>query len=167
MKAGIALGSNIEPRWKNLREASLRLRELAVEGNPVLVSRVYETSPVDCPAGSPPFLNAVMEVTTPLSPAGLLERLQAIETAMGRPTEHGKNAPRPIDLDILYCDEMTLSYGDLTVPHPRLATRRFVLQPLADIRPQLMLPNFTQNVEELLACYDGLEKLEIFPDSLD
>lgn len=167
MKAGIALGSNLEPRWHTLREASLRLRELSVPDSPVLASRVYETSPVDCPAGSPPFLNAVMEVTTTLSPAGLLERLQAIEIALGRPAEHGKNAPRSIDLDILYCDEMTLSDGDLTVPHPRLATRRFVLQPLADIRPQLRPPNFTLNVEELLATLGESEKLELFPESLN
>lgn len=150
MRAGIALGSNIEPRLPNLQAAHRGLLQLHRGPEPVLCSKVYETSPVLCPEGSPPFLNAVLELTTDLAPRKLLGELQALEAVLGRPPHREQNSPRTIDLDLIYCGDMTLSDPDLILPHPRLAERRFVLQPLADIRPKLILPNFTKNVEELL-----------------
>jgi 2-amino-4-hydroxy-6-hydroxymethyldihydropteridine diphosphokinase len=166
MKAGIALGSNIEPRLHNLQAARRRLLELAAPNSPVLVSKVYESSPMDCQEGSEPFLNAAMEMTTNLSPVQLLEKLKGIETDLGRPAIRAKNTPRPIDLDILYCDNLTLSDEVLTIPHPRMTERLFVIQPLTDIRPDLRLPNFTKNIEELLAELQGGQIVTLFSNTI-
>lgn len=162
MRTGIALGSNIEPRLANLEAARRMLRDLTVPGSLMRESRIYETTPVDCPPDSAPFLNAVVEIDSDLQPLQLLTRLQEIETSLGRPREHQKNAARTIDLDLLYCDNMTLSHEDLILPHPRLAERRFVLEPLSDIRPTLKLPNSSQTVSELLARLDSNETVTIY-----
>lgn len=150
MRAGIALGSNIEPRLVHLQTARRRIFELNSGFEPVIVSKVYETAPVGCAEGTQSFLNAVLEFSTDLEPEALFDRLQRIEQEMGRPQNHATNSPRSIDLDILYCDNITLNTEKLILPHPRLAARRFVLQPLCDIRPDLVLPNFTENIEQLL-----------------
>ncbi len=149
MTAGIALGSNLEPRFQNLQKAVQRLTALHATTTPLLCSRVYQTHPVDCPKDSPPFLNAVAEIQTTLDPETLLTHLQAIEIDLGRPAIHAKNSPRPIDLDLLYCDNMTLSSPTLTLPHPRMTQRLFVLKPLADLRPDLVLPGETLPVGQL------------------
>lgn len=162
MKAGIALGSNIEPRLLHLQAARRRIFELHDSSTPVAASKVYETSPVDCPEGSGAFLNAVLEITTNLAPGDLLRRLQAIEQELGRPAEHGHNAPRPIDLDILYCDDLILDEPGLVLPHPRIAGRRFVLQPLADIRPDWILPPGGRTVRETLKALDSAESVVEF-----
>lgn len=162
MKAGIALGSNIEPRLLHLQAARRRIFELHDSPGPISSSKVYETSPVDCPHGSGAFLNAVLEITTHLSPLELLKRLQSIELDLGRPAEHGHNTPRPIDLDILYCDDLTLAEPELILPHPRLVERRFVLQPLADIQPDLVLPHASKTVAELLNSLDSQDSVVEF-----
>ncbi len=166
MRAGIALGSNIEPRLFNLQAARRGLMVLHQGSEPVLCSMVYETSPVNCPEGSPSFLNAVLELTTDLPPRELLAELQALETVLGRPRIHEQNSPRTIDLDLLYCGGITHSSPDLILPHPQLAERQFVLKPLADIRPKLVLPNFTKNIEELLGLVIADKELSIFCESL-
>jgi 2-amino-4-hydroxy-6-hydroxymethyldihydropteridine diphosphokinase len=166
MKAGIALGSNIEPRLLHLHTARRRILALHDSSDPAVASKVYETSPVDCPQGSGPFLNAVLEITTSLGPRELLRRLQTIEQELGRPAEHGRNTPRPIDLDILYCDDLVLDEPDLTVPHPRIAQRRFVLQPLADIRPDLRLPRADRTVADTLKILDSDETVVEFCSAL-
>lgn len=150
MRAGIALGSNIEPRLLNLRAARQRIFEITRNLGPVLSSKVYETSPVDCLPGTAAFLNAVLEIETDLAPDELHAALQRIETDLGRPEAHAKNSPRTIDLDLLYCGNRVVNTPALTLPHPRIAERRFVLQPLADVRPDLQLPNFQKNVWETL-----------------
>lgn len=150
MRAGVALGSNIEPRLVHLREARRLLAGLHSEMQPVLCSKVYETSPVGCPPDSPPFLNAALELSTELSPQQLLLRCKSIESQLGRPSASPRNSPRPIDIDLLYCNNIVLVEPDLTIPHPQLSRRRFVLQPLADIRPDLVLPRFTRNIRQLL-----------------
>ncbi len=108
--------------------------------DPVIVSRVYETTPVDCADDAEPFLNAALEITTDLSPHELLRHLLEIETVLGRPNNHPRNSPRTIDLDLLYCDGLTQADANLTLPHPRIAERAFVLFPLADVRPRMILP---------------------------
>lgn len=166
MKAGIALGSNIEPRILNLQEAFRAICDFHSGSEPVLQSKVYETSPVDCPSGASAFLNAVVEISTSLTPMILHRSLQEIEQVLGRPTAHERNSPRTIDLDLLYCDDCVMNTVELTLPHPRMMTRRFVLQPLADIRPFLLIPNFRNNVSELLSGLISNEKTEVISNSI-
>jgi len=140
MRIGIALGSNLEDRLLHLRIASELLLPLHEPSEPLLSSRIYETLPVDCPEDSLPFLNAAIELSSSLPPLALLERLLSIERQLGRPADHPYHAPRTIDLDLLYCDDIEVSHESLTLPHPRISERLFVLKPLADICPERVLP---------------------------
>lgn len=166
MRAGIALGSNIEPRLLNLQAARRRILELHTGSGPVLGSKVYETSPVDCAPDTPAFLNAVLEIASDLAPEDLHYALQKIEIDLGRPPAHEKNSPRTIDLDLLYCGDCLVNTPALTLPHPRIAQRQFVLRPLADIRPSLLLPNFLKNVSETLSLLKNEEKLNEYSLSI-
>ncbi len=143
LRAGIAMGSNIEPCWDRLQAAGEFLRNLNEEG-PFLMSSIYKTEPVDCDPGTPAFLNAVAEISTSLRPRELLDRLQDFEISQGRPSEHGKNTPRTIDLDILYVGELISSDPDLILPHPRASERAFVMVPLAEICPARKFPGQTE-----------------------
>jgi 2-amino-4-hydroxy-6-hydroxymethyldihydropteridine diphosphokinase len=149
---GIALGSNLGDRAAELDAGAAFLRSLAVDGR-VRVSSTLETAPVDCPPGSAPFLNAVAEIrvdTEALPPRVLLGKLKAFEAARGRAESRETNAPRPLDLDIIYYACLTIDEPGLTVPHPRAHLRRFVLEPLSELRPDLVLPGQTLTVRELL-----------------
>jgi 2-amino-4-hydroxy-6-hydroxymethyldihydropteridine diphosphokinase len=150
MNYGIALGSNLGDRLGNLQQAVALLRARVSGTKIVAASPVYKTDPVDCPPDSPGFLNAVIEISVPLSPLDLLQATRAIEADLGRPNEHSHHAPRTVDLDLLYADDVVLNHPDLILPHPRMTQRRFVLQPLADIRPTLILPGETLAVTDLL-----------------
>ncbi len=149
MRAGIALGSNLGDRNAILKEAISHLQSLHEEGE-FLVSSLHETEPIDCPPGSPLFLNAVVELETSLDPVILLRRLQSLEMASGRPEYRGINEPRSLDLDLLYCDGMSLRISGLELPHPRISERSFVLTPLAEIRPDLQLPGWSHTCLEYL-----------------
>ena len=144
---GIALGSNVGDRLSHLHAA---LGALAGLGRVMAVSPAYQTAPVDCQADDPAFLNAVAELHSALEPMALLEALRGIERGLGRPDRRPQNSPRPIDLDILYAGSRVVQEDSLTVPHPRLHLRRFVLEPLVAIRPALILPGFSMNVRTLL-----------------
>jgi 2-amino-4-hydroxy-6-hydroxymethyldihydropteridine diphosphokinase len=152
VECGIALGSNSGDRFANLHAAldALRAFDPALQCSPF-----YETAPVDCPAGSGAFLNAVAILQWNGTPPDLLDALRGIESSLGRPLDRERNAPRTIDLDILYAGDCVLDTAALILPHPRLHLRRFVLQPLADLRPDLVLPGFPQSVAELLAGIDA------------
>ncbi len=150
---GIALGSNLGNRAAEL-EAGFQFLQI-LSAQPIRRSSIIETAPVDCPPGSAPFLNAVAELQVEpagLSPHELLARLQGFEAQRGRAAEHERNAPRPLDLDILYYGTVALEEGGLILPHPRLARRAFVLQPLAELEPDLVLPGQTRTIRELLAA---------------
>jgi len=149
---GIALGSNIGDRLAYLEAARIAVAQLHHGSGQPLFSPVYETEPVGCEPGTAPYLNAVMEIETADPPEMLLAALHRIEAAMGRPASHGFNAPRTLDLDLLYAGDLVLNTPQLILPHPRLATRRFVLQPLADLRPELILPGARRSVAQLLAA---------------
>ena len=138
-KVGFSLGTNLGDRLKHLQLACNSLRKLAASEH-FRISNVYETEPVDCPDGSPGFLNAVVEIETELPPHELLERTQAIETGLGRPDQSNRerNAPRVIDVDILYYGNLVLDEESLIIPHPRMHERDFVLRPLFDIRKDLV-----------------------------
>lgn len=150
MKAGLALGSNVGDRLAQLQAARDFLAELAA-GSFLLQSPVYETEPVDCPPGSQPYLNAVVEIDWAGDPRALFSQTARYEREHGRDRRGGINAPRTIDLDLLYGDDRAITDPDLVIPHPRLAQRRFVLEPLAAIRPDLVLPGQTRTVAQLLA----------------
>jgi 2-amino-4-hydroxy-6-hydroxymethyldihydropteridine diphosphokinase len=150
MLVGIALGSNLGDRRAELAAGLGFLRTLARGG--VRASSILETAPVDCPPGSPSFLNQVAEIETDLPPRELLRRCQEFERSRGRPDVREINAPRPLDLDLLYYGDLTLDEPGLVVPHPRLTQRRFVLEPLAELHPDLILPGQTKTVAQLLAA---------------
>ena len=149
MRTGIALGSNAGDRMAHFAFARSGVESLGI--GPFLTSRVYETEAVDCAPGTPAFLNAVMEMDYREDLLELLASLQKIEVAAGRPAIHRRNVPRTLDLDILYSGDRILHHELLKVPHPQMHHRRFVLQPLADIRPGLVLPRQRESVESLLA----------------
>ena len=160
MKYGIALGSNLGDRLAHLRRALELILVLPANVRLMAAAPVYETRPLECPAGSQQFLNSVIEIEADFEPLALLTALQAIESGLGRPNVHEHHAPRTVDLDILYADGITMSKPELMLPHPRLKHRRFVLQPLADIRPALVLPGETRTVVEMLLSL-GLDDQEL------
>ncbi len=146
----IALGSNLGERAANLQAACALLP-------PHRSSAVYETDPVDCPPDSLPFLNAVVAVEWAGTAQELHKITKGIEAKLGRPTNRSRNAPRLIDLDLLTFGPEIIATTELQIPHPRLHQRRFVLQPLADLSPDLILPGFTHNIASLLAHLDSPE----------
>jgi 2-amino-4-hydroxy-6-hydroxymethyldihydropteridine diphosphokinase len=125
----IALGSNLGDRAWHLRRA---LHALARIARLVRVSSIHETNPVDAPPGSPDFLNMVVVGRTPLSPFDLLRELLATEARLGR-RRSVRNAPRVIDLDLIFYGARHIQTKDLTVPHPRWMERGFVLEPLREV----------------------------------
>jgi 2-amino-4-hydroxy-6-hydroxymethyldihydropteridine diphosphokinase len=141
--AYLSLGSNVGDREANLRSALERLK-------PVRVSPVYETEPVDY-TDQPWFLNLVAEVETDCFPRQFLAQTQRIEREMGRVRSLPKG-PRTLDIDILLFGSTVMRTTELEIPHPRLAERRFVLQPLADLAPDLRHPLTHRTVREMLAA---------------
>ena len=134
--AWIGLGANLGERASALRQALHAIA--ALPGTRVLgTSSLYRSAPVD--AGGPDYLNAVVEIATTLAPQTLLEALQAIEHGAGRERPY-RNAPRTLDLDILLFGEQRLATPALTVPHPRMHERAFVLYPLAEMAPHRVTP---------------------------
>jgi 2-amino-4-hydroxy-6-hydroxymethyldihydropteridine diphosphokinase len=160
MRAGIALGSNLGERLENLRKARTAVLAVPGTGGPMLSSAVYETEALGCEEDAGEFLNAVMEIEFEGNPRDLLRDLKAIETSMGRPAAHERNISRAIDIDLLYMDAMEVRDEALEVPHPRMVTRRFVLEPLSDIRADLVLPGQEKPVRELLALLPESAKVQ-------
>jgi 2-amino-4-hydroxy-6-hydroxymethyldihydropteridine diphosphokinase len=153
MRTAVALGSNIGDRLENLRAARKAVLRLPNVKAPILSSAVYETEPVGCEPGAGKFLNAVVEFEYEGDPARLLEELIQIEEALGRKRDHSQNVSRTIDIDLLYCGEQRINDERLQLPHPRLHLRTFVLRPLADIRPDLVLSGDKKTVSEWLAVF--------------
>lgn len=128
----VGLGANLGEREAALRTALAAIGQLPCT-RVTRVSPLYGSAPVD--AGGPDYLNAVAELSTALAPQALLQALQAIEQAAGRERPY-RNAPRTLDLDILWFGDQVIDTPTLTVPHPRMAERAFVLRPLADLAPE-------------------------------
>jgi 2-amino-4-hydroxy-6-hydroxymethyldihydropteridine diphosphokinase len=145
----ISLGSNQGDRAGHLDHAVARLTELGtIHG--IIVSAYLETAPAPpAPAGSPPFLNAALAGRTPLSPHALLDRLLAIERERGR-TRPVPGAARPLDLDLILFGDVILAEPRLRIPHPRFRERRFVLEPLASIAPEMVDPETGITIGQLL-----------------
>jgi 2-amino-4-hydroxy-6-hydroxymethyldihydropteridine diphosphokinase len=130
---------------------------------PLRCSAIYETEPVDCENGAARFFNAVVEFGYSGRPEELRRELAGIERALGRPATHERNVSRPIDLDLLYFGELVVQTAELHLPHPRIVDREFVLRPLADIRPDLVLPKQSEAVKTLLSRLPatGVVRLEL------
>jgi 2-amino-4-hydroxy-6-hydroxymethyldihydropteridine diphosphokinase len=158
-RAYLSLGSNLGDRRRNLAEGVRRLAtpEVIVRR----LSSVYETEPQDLPE-QPWFLNLVVEIDTTLDVQRLLEHLQAIEAALERRRQVPKG-PRTLDIDILLYGETLLDSPELTLPHPRMAARRFVLEPLAELAPQLRHPALGRTVRELLEKISGQPARNVGP----
>ena len=139
-RAFIGLGSNLGDRRALLREA---VKGLGAAGEIVGVSPLYESDPVGGPEGQGPYLNLVVELSTPDTPRQLLERCRALEAAAGR-VRTVRWGPRTLDADVLWEEGWQVDDEDLTVPHPRLWERRFVVQPLADLAPDLVTPGMLE-----------------------
>jgi 2-amino-4-hydroxy-6-hydroxymethyldihydropteridine diphosphokinase len=164
MRTGIALGSNLGDRLANLRAARQALVDLANVKRPVLSSPVYETEPVDCEPGAGKFLNAVVEIECEGDPSELLEQLVRVEESLGRERDHARNVSRKIDIDLLYTGDLSVKNERLQLPHPRMHLRKFVMRPLADIRPDLRLPDQTKTARELLAQIKDSTKVMSFAE---
>jgi 2-amino-4-hydroxy-6-hydroxymethyldihydropteridine diphosphokinase len=135
-RVAIALGSNLGDREANIAAAISGLREIALRGELFLTASLHDTAPQDCPPESPRFLNTVVDLAySGDDPLQLLELTQALEAKLGREPNPLRNAPRIIDIDILLFGETTLEHPRLTLPHPRIRERPFVLLPLLEIHP--------------------------------
>lgn len=165
--AYIALGSNLQDPVTQVNNAFSRLDNLP-KTNVVKASSLYVTEPLgydpELIKTVPDFINAVAEVSTDLSPLELLDAILGIENEVGRKRPYA-NAPRVLDCDLLLYDDVEMSTEKLTLPHPRMHLRSFVLLPLAEIAPKLSLPNLTLpdgvNVVEFVKSYlnQGIKKL--------
>jgi 2-amino-4-hydroxy-6-hydroxymethyldihydropteridine diphosphokinase len=147
----VALGSNLGDSRKFILDAMARLQHLS--DKPILKSSLWQTSPVDCPPDSPNFVNAVVGFIPRKdeTPGSLLGKLHALETEFGRTPKMVVNESRPLDLDLIAFGAETRDTPELTLPHLRAHVRRFVLQPLSEIAPDLILPGQGKTVAELLA----------------
>jgi 2-amino-4-hydroxy-6-hydroxymethyldihydropteridine diphosphokinase len=150
--AFIGLGSNLGNPVRNVRIAMDRLEALSAE--PLLKSSLWQTTPVDCPPGSPEFVNAVVGLVPREgeTPESLLGQLQQLERDFGRKPKTVINEPRPLDLDLLLFGNEVRSNPELKLPHPRAHERRFVLEPLAELAPGLVLPGQVKTATQLLAA---------------
>ena len=157
--AFIALGSNLGDSQSVLREAIQQLQ--AISRQPLVQSSLWQTSPVDCPPGLPPFVNAVVALVPGAqeTPESLFAKLQAMEKEFGRQPKKVLNEPRPLDLDLIAFGREMRNTPELTLPHPRAHLRRFVLQPLSEIAPRLILPGQAKTIAELLGNLPANEAL--------
>jgi len=165
MRTAVALGSNIGDRLGNLRAARNSILDLPTVKAPILSSAVYETEPVGCEPEAGKFLNAVIEFEYDGDPARFLEQMIQIEEALGRQRNHPQNVSRIIDIDLLYCGEQRINDERLQLPHPRLHLREFVLRPLADIRPDLLLAGQKKTIGEMVAEVEQPSEVIRFADS--
>jgi 2-amino-4-hydroxy-6-hydroxymethyldihydropteridine diphosphokinase len=147
----IALGSNLGDSAAIIRQAIARLSELSNE--PIISSSMWESVPVDCPPGSPKFINAAVRLIPRAgeTPETLLAKLQKLETEFGRRPKRVHNEARPLDLDLIAFGTQTRSSDVLTLPHPRAHERRFVLEPMSEVAADYILPGQSKTVRELLA----------------
>ena len=153
----ISVGSNMGRKLENCRRG---IDGLANGTDATLIARssFYRTEPVDF-RDQDWFVNAVFAIRTPLGPAALLARIQAVQQDAGREKSSIRFGPRVLDLDILLFDDLILSSPNLTIPHPRMHKRRFVLLPICDINPYLVHPILKKEMRSLLACLDQNDQL--------
>jgi 2-amino-4-hydroxy-6-hydroxymethyldihydropteridine diphosphokinase len=156
MRAYIGLGSNVGEREENLVRA-ISLLDSSPGIRVLRRASLYETEPVGVEA-QPWFFNTVVEVEAELAPGELLRRLKEIEKALGR-EDRGRWGPREIDLDLLLYGDLVMEEDGLVLPHPELHRRRFVLEPLCELAPELIHPRLGRPLRELLAGLDERKKV--------
>jgi 2-amino-4-hydroxy-6-hydroxymethyldihydropteridine diphosphokinase len=149
----LGLGSNVGDRAAHLRAAISMLGERGMEVE--AVSSAYETEPVGEVLDQPDFLNAAIRVRTELEPEKLLDLCKEIEAERGRTLDAPRHSPRPLDVDLLLLGDLELSTERLTLPHPEVTSRRFVLAPLLELDPELSLPDGTRLADSLEALPPG------------
>jgi 2-amino-4-hydroxy-6-hydroxymethyldihydropteridine diphosphokinase len=147
LRGYLGLGSNVGDRLANLRAAREALPARGVEV--VASSSVYETEPQGEVPDQPDFLNACLAVETDLGPEELLDACKAVERDLGRDAGAARHGPRPIDVDVLLLGDLQQRSERLTLPHPAIASRRFVLEPLLELDPRLSLPDGRRLADEL------------------
>jgi 2-amino-4-hydroxy-6-hydroxymethyldihydropteridine diphosphokinase len=149
--AFVALGSNLGDSQKIVLQAMAWLQKFSDEK--ILKSSLWQTSPVNCPPDSPKFVNAIVGFVPRANetPELLLKKLRELEKEFGRSQKKILNEPRPLDLDLIAFGNEVCNSSELTLPHPRAHERKFVLQPLSEITPELILPNQAKTVSQLLA----------------
>lgn len=158
MRTGyLGLGSNVGDRESHLRAAIEMLRERGVEVEEI--SSTYETEPVGEVLDQADFLNAAIRIRTDLEPEALLDLCKEIEVARGRTLDAPRHSPRPLDVDLLLLGDLQLSSERLTLPHPEVSSRRFVLAPLLELDPTLALPG-GQRITELLEALGPGQRAE-------
>ncbi len=165
MEIGLGLGSNMGDRLGHLTQAKERI--VAIPGVKLVAqSPVYDTDPIDVPdefAGLT-FLNSVLIIQTSVSIHRLIGSFQSVEREMGRRHDAVRNMPRPIDIDIIYADQIRIKADRVTIPHPRWASRRFVVQPLSDVRPDLHIPGRSGTVSAVLSGLADKSRAAVFAD---
>jgi 2-amino-4-hydroxy-6-hydroxymethyldihydropteridine diphosphokinase len=158
--AFVALGSNLGDSRRIISEAMVRLQNFS--DRPIFKSSLWQTSPVDCPPDSPMFVNAVTGLAPEKNetPESLLKKLRELEKEFGRPPKKVPNEPRPLDLDLISFGSETRDTPELVLPHSRAHQRRFVLEPLNEIAPDLILPGQDKTVAQLLVGLSSDEVLK-------
>ena len=141
----LGLGSNVGDREAHLRAAVEALRDHGVEVE--ATSSIYETEPVGEILDQPDFLNAAVRIRTEMEPEALLDLCKAIEVEQGRMLGAPRHGPRPLDIDLLLLGDLRLDSDRLTLPHPQVTRRRFVLEPLVELDPHLALPDGSRLAE--------------------
>lgn len=162
MRSGyLGLGSNLGDREGHLRAGIEMLGEHGVEVE--AVSSAYETEPVGEVLDQPDFLNAAIRIRTDLEPEALLDVCKAIEVERGRLLAAARHSPRPLDIDLLLLGDIELRAERLTLPHPEVTSRRFVLAPLLELDPELVLPDGSRLTAALAALGPGQEVRRVGP----
>jgi 2-amino-4-hydroxy-6-hydroxymethyldihydropteridine diphosphokinase len=157
----LGLGSNVGDRASHLRAAIELLRERGVEVE--AVSSGYETEPVGEVLDQPDFLNAAIRIRTELEPEALLDLCKEIEVERGRALDAPRHSPRPLDVDLLLLGDLAFASDRLTLPHPEVTSRRFVLAPLLELDPELSLPDGARLADALDSLGAGQSALPVGP----
>jgi 2-amino-4-hydroxy-6-hydroxymethyldihydropteridine diphosphokinase len=147
MRYYFSLGSNLGDKWSNLQKAIAFLKRM---GHLVSLSSIYLTTPVNMPDETEIFLNLVLSVDSCLHPQEMLEKIKRYEKRTGRMESPSGYQPRTIDIDIILVDDLIVEEKNLTIPHPKMRERAFVLVPLQEIAPELMHPVLKKTVFEIL-----------------
>ncbi|MBI89130.1 MAG: 2-amino-4-hydroxy-6-hydroxymethyldihydropteridine diphosphokinase [Candidatus Marinimicrobia bacterium] len=162
-KVYLSLGSNIGDRESNLAQATMAL-SINFEISNIISSSYYDTEPL-YNTNQPHFLNSVVKFSTTLKPFDILDIAKKVETMLGRPPKRKKNQPRIIDIDILFHGDAIIETEQLSIPHPMVSLRKFILIPFAEIEPEFQIPHSELYINDLIEnCPDTSRVIRHYPD---